>query len=91
MRIVYKPIGLLLGLAAGALGRLIFSKLWGVIEDEEPPEPTTERAAWWKVLLAAGMQGLIFRTVKVAVERAGAIGWRNLTGTWPGEKEPEPE
>ena len=91
MKLIYKPIGLLLGLAAGAIGRLVFSKVWGSIEDAEPPEPTTERATWPKVLLAAAIQGLIFRTVKVAVDRAGATGWRNLTGVWPGEKEPDPE
>jgi Protein of unknown function (DUF4235) len=91
MKLIYKPIGLLLGIAAGALGRLIFSKVWGLIEDAEPPEATTERATWPKVLLAAAVQGAIFRTTKVAVDRAGATGWRNLTGTWPGEKEPDPE
>jgi uncharacterized protein DUF4235 len=91
MKLIYKPIGLVLGLAAGAIGRLVFSKIWGMIEDAEPPEPTTERATWPKVLLAAAIQGLIFRIVKVAVERAGATGWRNLTGVWPGEKEPDPE
>ena len=91
MKLIYKPIGLLLGLAAGAIERLVFSKVWGLIEDAEPPEPTTERATWPKVLLAAAIQGLIFRTVKVAVDRAGATGWRNLTGVWPGEKEPDPE
>lgn len=91
MKLIYKPIGLVLGLAAGAIGRLVFSKIWGMIEDAEPPEPTTERATWPKVLLAAAIQGLIFRTVKVAIDRAGATGWRNLTGVWPGEKEPDPE
>ena len=91
MKLIYKPIGLVLGLAAGAIGRLVFSKIWGMIEDAEPPEPTTERATWPKVLLAAAIQGLIFRNVKVAVDRAGATGWRNLTGVWPGEKEPDPE
>jgi hypothetical protein len=91
MKLIYKPIGLLLGLAAGAIARLIFSKVWGLIEDEEPPEPMTERASWPKVLLAAAVEGIIFRTTKVAVERAGATGWRNLTGVWPGEKEPDPE
>jgi len=91
MKLIYKPIGLLLGLAAGAIGRLVFSKIWRMIEDAEPPEPTTERATWPKVLMAAAIQGLIFRIVKVAVERAGATGWRNLTGVWPGEKEPDPE
>jgi hypothetical protein len=91
MKLIYKPIGILLGLAAGAVGRLIFSKIWGLIDDEEPPEGTTLRTTWWKVLLAGALQGAIFRGTKVAVERAGAIGWRNLTGTWPGETEPDPE
>jgi len=91
MKLLYKPIELLLGLVAGMIGRRIFSKIWGLIEDAEPPEPTTERASWPKVLLAAAVQGLIFRTTKVAVERAGATSWRNLTGVWPGEKEPDPE
>jgi Protein of unknown function (DUF4235) len=91
MKLLYKPIELVLGLVAGMIGRLIFSKIWGLIEDAEPPEPTTERASWPKVLLAAAVQGLVFRTTKVAVERAGATSWRNLTGVWPGEKEPDPE
>jgi len=91
MKLIYKPIGLLLGLAAGAIGRLVFSQIWGMIEDAEPPEPTTERATWPKVLMAAAIQGLIFRIVKVAVERAGATGWRNLTGVRPGAKEPDPD
>jgi Protein of unknown function (DUF4235) len=91
MKIIYKPIGILLGLLAGALGRLLFSKVWGAIQDEEPPEPTTERTTWPKVLLAAALSGAIFRVVRVAVDRAGAIGWKNITGVWPGEKEPDAE
>ncbi len=91
MKIIYKPIGILLGLVAGALGRLLFSKVWGLIDKEEPPEPTTRRATWPKVLLAAALQGAIFRATRVAVDRAGAIGWSNLTGAWPGEEEADPE
>jgi Protein of unknown function (DUF4235) len=91
MKLIYKPIGIVLGLVAGAAGRAIFAKVWGLVDDEEPPEPTTELSSWPKVLLAAALQGLIFRTTRVAVDRAGAIGWRNLTGTWPGERAPDPE
>jgi hypothetical protein len=91
MKLIYKPIGLLLGLAAGAVGRAIFAKVWGLVDDEEPPKPTTELTSWPKVLLAAALQGVIFRTTRVAVDRAGATGWRNLTGSWPGEREPDPE
>ena len=91
MKILYKPIGIILGLAAGAIGRLVFAKIWGLIEEEEPPEPTTEQATWPKVLLAAALEGIVFKTTRVAVDRVGAIGWRNLTGVWPGEKRPDPE
>jgi hypothetical protein len=91
MKLIYKPIGIILGFGAAALGRLVFGKIWGLIEDEEPPEPTTEEATWPKVLLSAAIQGIIFRVTRVAVDRVGAIGWRNLTGVWPGEKRPDPE
>jgi hypothetical protein len=37
------------------------------------------------------VEGLTFRVTRAAVERAGAKGFRSLTGTWPGEREPEPE
>jgi hypothetical protein len=91
MKLLYKPIGILLGILAGLLGRKAFDFVWTKIDDEEPPEPTTEEASWRRVLAAAAVQGLIFRVTKVAVDRYGAIGWRHLTGTWPGEKRPDPD
>ncbi|CAN5502414.1 hypothetical protein BH20ACT18_BH20ACT18_04080 [soil metagenome] len=90
MTALYKPIGIILGLAAASLGRLIFGKVWGLVEDEEPPEPTTEETSWQKLMLVAAVQGVIFRMTRVAVDRWGAIAWSRLTGTWPGEKRPDP-
>jgi hypothetical protein len=43
------------------------------------------------VLAAAAVQGVIFRVTRVVVDRYGAIGWRYLTGTWPGQQRPDPE
>ena len=43
------------------------------------------------MIAAAAVQGVIFKVVRVIVDRYGAIGWRYLTGTWPGEKRPDPE
>lgn len=91
MGILYKPIGIILGLLAGMAGRQLFNFIWGKIDEEEPPEPTTEETTWVKVLGAAAIQGITFRVVRTAVDRYGAIGWRYLTGVWPGEKRPEPE
>jgi hypothetical protein len=91
MKLLYKPIGILLGILAGLLGRKAFDFVWTKLDDEEPPEPTTEETSWRRVLAAAAVQGVIFRVTRVAVDRYGAIGWRHLTGTWPGEKTPEPD
>jgi Protein of unknown function (DUF4235) len=91
MKLIYKPLGIGLGLVAGIIGRAIFGKIWGLIDDEEPPEGTTQEVSWPKVLIAAALQGMIFRVVKVAVERAGAKGWNHLTGVWPGETRADPE
>ena len=91
MKLIYKPFGILLGILAGMLGKKAFDFAWTKIDDEEPPEATTEEASWRRVLAAAAVQGVIFRVTRVAVDRYGAIGWRYLTGTWPGEKRPDPD
>jgi hypothetical protein len=91
MKFIYKPFGLVLGLIAAIAGRKAFDFVWTKIDDQEPPEPKTEEASWRRVLAAAAVQGLIFRVTKVTVDRYGAIGWRHLTGTWPGEKRPDPD
>ena len=91
MGLIYKPIGIVLGILAGIAGRQLFNFIWGKLDEEEPPEATTEETTWPKVLAAAAVQGVIFRVVRVAVDRYGAMGWRYLTGVWPGEKRPEPD
>jgi hypothetical protein len=91
MTLIYKPIAIILGLVAGFIGQKIFNQVWGLVDDEEPPKPNTELASWPRILAAAAVQGLIFRVVRATIERVGAKGFANLTGTWPGEKVPEPE
>ncbi len=90
MKLIYKPIGIVLGVLAGLLGRRIFTFAWSRIDDEDPPKPTTEVAPWSKVLAAAALQGMIYRVTRVVVDREAAKGWAYLTGVWPGEKRPDP-
>lgn len=51
----------------------------------------TLKTSWGKLVLATAVQGAIFRAVKAVVTRAGAVGYSRVTGTWPGEIEPDPE
>jgi len=89
--LIYKPVGIVLGILAGLISKRLFEAVWSKIDDQEPPEPTTQRASWPKVLGAAAVQGVTFKVTRAAVDRAGAKGFAHVTGVWPGEKDPEPE
>jgi xanthosine utilization system XapX-like protein len=89
MKLLYKPFGLLVGILGGLVARRLFTALWGAIDDEEPPEATTERASWPRVVGAAAIQGATFSATRAVVDRAGAKGFAHLFGVWPGERKPD--
>ncbi|HEU5110717.1 MAG TPA: DUF4235 domain-containing protein [Micromonosporaceae bacterium] len=83
-KVAYKPVGLLLGIGAGALAGMIFKQVWKVAAgDDDAPNATDEDRGWGEILVAAALQGAIFAVVKAAVDRGGAAGVRRLTGSWP--------
>lgn len=89
MKLIYKPFGLIVGIIAGLLARKLFTFVWAKIDDEEPPEATTELASWTRVVTAAAVQGVTFSVTRAVVDRAGARGWEHIFGVWPGEKAPD--
>jgi hypothetical protein len=83
-KIAYKPVGILLGLGAGAVAGAVFKKLWQLASgDDDTPNATDEDRGWVEILAAAALQGAIFAVVKAAVDRGGATGVRKFTGEWP--------
>ncbi|HYN93623.1 MAG TPA: DUF4235 domain-containing protein [Pilimelia sp.] len=83
-KLAYRPVGLLLGIGAGAVAGMIFKQVWKVAAgDDDAPNATDEDRGWGEVLAAAALQGAIFAVVKAAVDRGGATGVRRLTGNWP--------
>ena len=91
MKLLYKPFGLIMGILSALLAKRIFNFAWTKIDDEDPPKGTTQEATWAKIVAAAALQGVIFKTTRVVVDRYGAVGWNYLTGVWPGEKRPDPD
>jgi len=83
-RLAYKPVGLVLGVVAGATSGFLVRQIWRRISgDDEAPTVADEERGWAEILGAAALQGAIFALVKAAVEKGGATGTRRVTGTWP--------
>ncbi|MGC4748665.1 DUF4235 domain-containing protein [Micromonospora sp. DT201] len=83
-RVAYRPVGVLMGIAAGVVAGAIFRQVWKVTAgDGEAPNATDEDRGWGEILAAAALQGAIFAVVRAAVDRGGAVGVRRMTGSWP--------
>ena len=85
-KFAYRPIGLLTGVAAGAISGAVFKQIWKRVADaEDAPQALESEYPMRQVVLAAALQGAIFAATKAAIERAGARTFTKLTGTWPGD------
>lgn len=89
MKILFMPISIGVGLVAGAIGKKIFDAAWGLIDDKEAPEPKHRHIPLPKLLLALLVQGAIFRLVRGLADHGLRHGFARLTGSWPGEEEPD--
>jgi hypothetical protein len=89
-KMLFAPLGILAGILAGFIGRKLFDAAWGLVDEEEPPEPENRDVPWTKLAAALVIEGAIFRLVRGLVERGSRRGFERATGTWPGDTAPEP-
>jgi hypothetical protein len=83
-KVAYRPVGMLLGIGAGALAGFVFKEVWKFASgDDDAPNATDEDRGWGEVIAAAALQGAIFSAVRALVDRGGAAGVRKITGEWP--------
>jgi len=90
-KLLFIPVSVSAGLLAGFVGKKTFDHIWGLIDDEEPPDSKHRDVSWGRLLLAGAIQGAIFRAVKEATDHGARQAFYRTTGTWPGEKHPDPE
>ena len=91
MKIIFIPFSIVAGLIAGFLSKKLFDQLWGLVDEEEPPDSKHRDIHRGKLLAAAAIQGAIFRAVKEATDHYSRRAFAGVTGSWPGEERPEPE
>jgi hypothetical protein len=91
MSLAFKPIGIVSGLLAGLIGKRIFGLIWGLIDDEDAPEPKHREIAIGKLVLALLLEGAIFRVLRGLADHGARHGFARVTGEWPGPERPEPK
>jgi hypothetical protein len=87
VKVLFIPIGILAGLAAGFAAQKGFERIWAVIDEEEAPEVEDREVSYPKLIAALALEGAVFRLVKGMVDRGARSGFASVTGTWPGEEE----
>jgi hypothetical protein len=86
IKLVYKPVSIVVSVLSGMLAGAIFKRVWKVAaREDEAPKATDASRGWGEVLAAAALQGAVYAAVKAVVDRGAAEGTRKLTGIWPGE------
>jgi hypothetical protein len=63
--------------------------LWGLFDDQEAPEPKHRDVSLMKLISALILQGAIFRAVRGLLDHGTRQAFQRLTGSWPGEEQPE--
>ncbi|MEV0646704.1 DUF4235 domain-containing protein [Phytomonospora sp. NPDC050363] len=80
-KLLYKPFGLVAGVAGGMVAGWAFKQLWKLSTgDDDTPDVTDADKGWGEILTAAALQGAIFAIVKATIDRGGAVGVRKLSG-----------
>ena len=91
MGLAFRPVGILVGLLAGVVGKKIFDRVWKLIDDEDAPEPKYREIAFGKLVVALLLEGAIFSVLRGLADHGARHGFARLTGEWPGEERPDPE
>jgi hypothetical protein len=89
-KILFIPFSVIGGILAGIIGKKTFEAVWGVIDDEDAPDPKYREISLKKLLPALLLEGAIFRAVRGMFDHGTRHAFSRLTGSWPGEERPEP-
>jgi hypothetical protein len=77
-KLVFKPMGLGMSLAAGAVASLVTRRLWLLLSDrDELPDADDADTGWVELLVGAGLEAAVFAVAKASATRLQAVGIRH--------------
>jgi hypothetical protein len=91
VKFLFLPVSIVVGVLAGLISKKLFDLVWGLIDDEEAPEPKHREIDVAKLVPALALEGAVFRLVRGMADHGSRQAFLRLTGSWPGEERPDPE
>jgi Protein of unknown function (DUF4235) len=89
-KILFIPFSVLGGILAGIVAKKSFAALWSVIDNEEAPDPKHREISLGKLVAALLLEGAIVRAVRGLIDHVTRRAFSRMTGSWPGEEQPDP-
>lgn len=88
MKFLFLPVSIIGGLLAGLIGKKVFEQIWGLIDEQEPPEPQHRQVRYAKLAGALLLEGAIFRFARGFFDHGARHGFQRLTGSWHLARKP---
>ncbi len=88
-KLLFVPFSVVGGILAGFVGKKTFEALWGIIDDETAPDPKYREISLKKLVPALVLEGAIFTAVRGLFDHGARHAFQKLTGSWPGDEQPE--
>ena len=88
-KLVFLPISVGGGVLAGLIGKKLFGVIWGLIDDQDPPKPEHRNVHVGKLLIALTIDGAVLSLIRGIVNHASRHAYARITGSWPGDEQPE--
>jgi hypothetical protein len=83
-RLLWKVVGGVSGVAAGAATRLALRKGWRSVKGSGPPaNPAAPGTAWSEALGWAAASGVAMAVARLVAQRGAAGAWKARTGRYP--------
>ena len=88
-KILFIPVSIISGLIAGFVGKKAFEVIWGVIDDQEPPDAEDRETSMPKLVASLAVQGAAFSITRGVTDHLARRSFYKATGSWPGEQRPD--
>ena len=88
-KIFFLPVSIVSVLLAGLIGKKLFALIWGAVDEQEAPKSEHREVDHRKLVTALLLQGALFALIRGLVDHGTRHGYARLTGSWPGNEQPE--